>query len=278
MSSSKSCIWGYLSSNLVGLIKRIMEHLQSFLEHQRKFKSSQVEKQKEIDALEAEERRKEEEKRRKEEEERRKSYTTTYYGGRGSYYGDARYNKQKQDWSENRGVSTTLVTIYTQKQRIDLGGFYKIYYIHEEALLDLFPGIDVRKLPEAVTIIPERASHVYGFKVNKDYDILIDSGQNYNNLINDQGHKVMVGINSMRRYKKYNFGDVYASLKRDVINLTVGSYYKIIGETEYNYEITDDIGDRRSYPKNFFSLPCKKSKSGGYVISKTEARGDFYNI
>ena len=262
-----------------------MEHLQSFLEHQkRKFKSLQKEKQKERDEKEA--------------EERRKSWGSSY--SYGWSYGDDWYDDWYPQSTSNVSsttttvnqaptgstVSTNRVFLLTQEDRrrspvINV----KKRTIYEEALMDLFPKVDLRNLPEGCVVKPR--DNLYRIEKNKDYDVYVSSStpQNKINIKNNINNEVTWPMGYFRLYKKYNFGDVFI-IPKDIYgdtamfikgnNLTMRKMYKVVGESEEEYEITNDKGQRMGLPKIWFNLPFKVV-NGRKVTSKTEAQGGLHD-
>lgn len=250
-----------------------MEYLQTFNEHQkRKFKSFQKEKQDAID--------------KKEEEERRKSYgnygSSYNYGGWSEYDEDNWHNRRVAKATERtppdpRRKSSVYILSQTEREVSKSG---KPRIIYEECLKDLFPGTDVRKLAEACVLI-ENKTNLFGISPNKDYELQELSWTEISRglicIISDNGVKCNYGggiPDRFRKFKVYPF-DVYAiPLPTQTIssenNLTRAKPYKLIGESEELYEILDDANKRRGFPKIWFGLPFKKSKHGGFVISKTE--------
>lgn len=275
-------------------------HLQTFNEHQkRKFKSFQKEKQDDID--------------KKEEEERRKSYTSGRnfdhrYGGYdygydeyGEYGGYGGYGYGEDDWSPSvvsiepgkKAVSSTasttlstsnivsnneVVKIMTQEERKKSSTDAKKRGIYEEALVDLFPGTNVRKLPEACVMINMRQV-LTSMTPNKDY--ILDKGTQYTvTILNDNGRESLYTRQWFRIFKKYTF-DIYTTPLKKYIDIDVRSLsdksYKLAGETEEMYELTDDKGIRKEYPKLWFNLPYK-IEGGRSVISKTEFIGKLHDF
>lgn len=236
-----------------------MKYIKKFNES-RKFKSFQKEKQDAID--------------KKEEEERRKSWKSNiHYTQDWDEYGD--------NWPSYTPKVTTTPTrtnsliILTQEQRASGNLEAKKRMVYEEALKDLYPEVDVRKLPEAC--IDLNNNRLYGIIYNKDYDVVRTyPGLIY--LISDYGKESSFGSCWLHLYKKYTF-DVYTTPK-EVYSIPTGNHltkdksYKIFGETEENYEIQNDFGYRKSLSKLWFKLP-HKIENGKIKISRTESLKDY---
>lgn len=265
-----------------------MEYLETFNEHQkRKFKSFQTEKQADRDKIE--------------EEERKKTYGnwgSSYYG---SGYDDEWWNEPRYPSTippmgagpkppvvvpppvpiDSGDLSNDTVTILTRGERKKLGIHAMKRNIYEEALLDLYPGTDIKNLPEACVILAD--SNINGISMNKSYDLLKGTLKNSICIINDFGKRFTIGAYWFRKYKKYPSDmALYVSLREAMgisipYNLTTGKSYFIIGENENSYEITDDRSHRQDCPKLWFSLPYKIKADGSHLISRTEARGGLYD-
>ena len=123
-------------------------------------------------------------------------------------------------------------------------------------------------------------SNLYGMQLNKEYDILPAKALKTISVINDKGTLVSWSTFLVRKYKKYTF-EVFTTPKDKYISMKGCNLsrkpYQLAGETEETYEITDDKGTKKEYPKLWFSLPYKMRDDGGHIISRTEIREDEKN-
>lgn len=168
---------------------------------------------------------------------------------------------------------------------------------HTQALMDLFPSFDINKLDLYGNCTRDISLTKIKTEITKDTDYEIlplknSSGEEVS-IINNHNRVDRYKKLYFRLYKKYNFNAYVMGFDRDVADivdpdgkkirslgygLTYKKVYKLIGETSPGihygkYEIVDDYGDRKAYPKNWFSLPFKIEYTEGTpkrVYSKTE--------
>jgi hypothetical protein len=141
---------------------------------------------------------------------------------------------------------------------------------HVDKIKLLFPGFDLSFLKNKVNCVANTRMLPIssGLTSGKDYTVIFNTHMDFLQVVNDNGYKKEYKKSWFRIWKKYDFyawampQEKYCTGEFKLIRKP----YFLLGESVSNqdiskpinnYEIIDDSGTRRCYPKYWFSLPFK---------------------